>query len=351
VRVVVVGATGNVGTSLLKALAHDQVVESVVGVARRLPELEAPKVEWVAADILDADLVPLFRGADAVVHLAWLIQPARDRNLLWRVNVEGSSRVFRAVADAGVPALVYASSVGAYSPGPKDRRVDESWPTAGVATSFYARHKAEVERRLDRFEVEHRDVRVVRLRPGLIFKREAATGVRRLFAGPFLPSPLVAPARIQFLPDIPGLRFQGVHSLDVGEAYRRALLSDGYGAFNIAAEPVLDPSALSELFGARRVRFSRPLVRAMTSVSFRLHLQPSEPGWLDLALAVPLMDTARARAELGWEPRYSAGEALRELLGGIAEGAGAATPPLDPRTSGPLRAREFLSGIGRRGGL
>jgi UDP-glucose 4-epimerase len=337
--------------SLLKALAHDQVVESGGGVARRLPELEAPKVEWVAADLLDADLVPLFRGADAVVHLAWLIQPARDRNLLWRVNVEGSSRVFRAVADAGVPALVYASSVGAYSRGPKDRRVDESWPTAGVATSFYARHKVEVERRLDRFEREHRDVRVVRLRPGLIFKREAATGVRRLFAGPFLPSPLVAPARIQFVPDIPGLRFQGVHSLDVGEAYRRALLSDGHGAFNIAAEPVLDPSALSELFGARRVRFSRPLVRAMTSVSFRLHLQPSEPGWLDLALAVPLMDTARARAELGWEPRYSAGEALRELLSGIAEGAGARTPPLDPRTSGPLRAREFLSGIGRRGGL
>jgi UDP-glucose 4-epimerase len=350
VRVVVVGATGNVGTSLLMALAHEEVVESIVGVARRLPALEAPKVEWVAADIVDADLVPLFRGADAVVHLAWLIQPARDRNLLWRVNVEGSSRVFRAVADAGVPALVYASSVGAYSPGPKDRRVDESWPTAGVATSFYARHKAEVEARLDRFEREHRDVRVVRLRPGLIFKREAATGVRRLFAGPFLPSPLVAPARIQFVPDIPGLRFQAVHSLDVGEAYRRALLSDGHGAFNIAAEPILDPSALSELLRARRVRFSRPLVRAMTSISFRLHLQPSEPGWLDLALAVPLMDTTRARAELGWEPRYDAGEALRELLRGIAEGAGAATPPLDPETSGPLRAREFLSGIGRRGG-
>jgi UDP-glucose 4-epimerase len=142
VRVVIVGATGNVGTSLLKALADEQVVQSVVGIARRLPELEAPKVEWAIADIVDADLVPLFRGADAVVHLAWLIQPGRDRNLLWRVNVEGSSRVFRAVAEAGVPALIYASSVGAYSPAPKDRRVDESWPTGGVGTSFYARHKA-----------------------------------------------------------------------------------------------------------------------------------------------------------------------------------------------------------------
>ena len=136
-RVVVVGATGNVGTSLLQALAEETDVDSVVGVARRLPDLEAPKVEWVAADIVDADLAQLFRGADAVVHLAWGIQPARDRNFLWRVNVEGSSRVFRAVAEAGVGALVYASSVGAYSPGPKDRRVDESWPTGGMASSFY----------------------------------------------------------------------------------------------------------------------------------------------------------------------------------------------------------------------
>ena len=75
-----------------------------------------------------------------------------------------------------MPALLYASSVGAYSPGPKDRRVDESWPTGGTPTSYYARHKAEVERRLDRFEQEAPDVRVVRMRPGLVFKKEAARG-------------------------------------------------------------------------------------------------------------------------------------------------------------------------------
>src|SRR5205085_5805577 len=87
-----------------------------------------PKTDWAEADVASSDLVPYFRGADAVVHLAWLIQPARDRRRLWRVNVDGSSRVFRAVAEAGVPALVYASSVGVYSPGPKDRPVDERWP-------------------------------------------------------------------------------------------------------------------------------------------------------------------------------------------------------------------------------
>jgi UDP-glucose 4-epimerase len=350
VRIVVVGATGNVGTSLLTALADEPQVESVLGLARRVPALRMPKTDWVAADIVHADLTELFRGADAVVHLAWLIQPGRDRNLLWRVNVEGSSRVFRAVADAEVPALVYASSVGAYSPGSKDRRVDESWPTNGVPTSFYARHKAEVERRLDRFEREQPRIRVVRLRPALIFKREAATGIRRLFAGPLLPSPLVAPARIPLVPDIPGLRFQAVHSLDVGAAYCRALLSDGRGAFNIAAEPVLDPATLVDVLDARRLRAGPRLGRALMDLTFRLHLQPSEPGWLDMGLGVPLMDTTRARTELGWEPRRRADDALRELLGGMAEGAGAPTPPLDPATSGPMRIREFLTGVGHKGG-
>jgi UDP-glucose 4-epimerase len=349
-RVVVVGATGNVGTSLLAALAAEPEIESIVGVARRRPELELPKTEWATADIAGTDLVPLFRGAHAVVHLAWLIQPGRDRGKLWRVNVLGSSRVFRAAADAGVANLVYASSIGAYSPGPKDRRVDESWPTDGIPTSFYARHKAEVERRLDRFEAEHSGVRVVRLRPGLIFKREAATGIRRLFAGPFLPSPLVAPARIQVVPDIPRLRIQAVHSVDVADAFRRAIVSDVRGAFNVAAEPVLDPPALGKLLDARLVPVRPGIARAAASLSFRLHLQPSEPGWLDMGLAVPLMDVTRARSELRWSPQRAAGDALRELLTGIAEGAGAGTPPLDPATSGPLRIRELLTRVGRREG-
>src|SRR5215208_3813182 len=237
-RVVVVGASGNVGTSLLRALADEPEVDSIVGLARRIPEAKFPKTEWRQADIAQAPLRPHFQGADAVVHLAWLIQPGRDKQRLHEVNVYGSARVFRAAAAAGVGTLVYASSVGAYAPGPKDRRVDESWPTTGIKSSFYSRHKAEVERLLDRFEDEHPATRVVRLRPGLIFKREAASGIRRLFAGPLLPSALLRPALIPAVPDIDRLVFQAVHSHDVGEAYRLALAGDAAGPFNVAADPV-----------------------------------------------------------------------------------------------------------------
>ena len=349
-RVVVVGATGNVGTSLVRALAADPAVDTICGVARRLPTLEVEKTEWLTADIARDELAPIFRGADVVVHLAWLIQPSHDLNALWRVNVEGSSRLLRAVAEAKVPALVYASSVGAYSAGPKDRFVDESWPVGGISTSFYARHKAEVERRLDTFERERRDVRVVRLRPGLIFKGEAGSGIRRLFAGPLLPRPLLRPGFVPFFPELEGLRFQAVHTDDVADAYRRAVVGDARGPFNIAADPVLDSRGLAEIFGARLVRVPRSLARAAVSLLWRLHLQPSPPGWLDLGLGVPLLDTTRARTELGWSPVRAADAALRELVVGIRDGAGAPTPPLSPHTSGPARIRELATGIGRRGG-
>jgi nucleoside-diphosphate-sugar epimerase len=348
VKVVVIGASGNVGTSLLATLADEPSVESVLGVVRRLPEADFPKTKWASADIVSADLVPLFHGADAVVHLAWQIQPSRDLAHLRHVNVDGSARVFDAVAQAQVPALVFASSVGAYSPGPKDRFVDESWPVDGVQTSFYSRHKAEVEKLLDRFEAEHPAVRVVRMRPGLIFKREAASGIRRLFAGPFLPSPLLHPKLLRIVPDLPRLRFQAVHSLDVGNAYRLAIVSDARGAFNLTAEPVLGPDTLSDILGARKVPVAAGIARAVVEAAYRLRLQPTPPGWLDLALAVPLLDSARAHGELGWKPDHGAGDALLELLSGLRKRDGIETAPLAPDTGGALRVRELLTGVGAR---
>ena len=201
---------------------EDPAIERVVGVARRLPRFAPPKTEWVQADITSSPLVPILDGADAVIHLAWAIQPSRDDDALRATNVDGSLRVFDAVSKARVPALVYASSVGAYSPGPKDREVDESWPTDGIETSFYSRHKAEVESILDDFERGEPGVRVVRLRPGLIFKREAATEIRRLFLGPLVPRFAFSKRVLIAVPDIPRLRFQAVHTDDVAEAYRLA---------------------------------------------------------------------------------------------------------------------------------
>jgi UDP-glucose 4-epimerase len=344
---VVSGATGNVGTSVIQALSESAAVAEIVGLARRLPDWNPPRTSWRSCDIVTSDLASLFREADAVIHLAWAIQPSRDQRTLEKINVDGSRRVLSAVLEAEVPKLVYASSVGAYMKGPKDREVDESWPIGGTPTSFYSRHKVAVERLLDDFESNSAATKVVRLRPALIFKGEAASEIRRLFAGPFLPSFLIRPGAVPVVPRIDGLRFQAVHSADVAQAYLRATLRDVRGSFNVAADPPIGPQELAELFEARPVKVPASLVRRVTDLTWRVRLQPSPPGWFDMALDVPLMSSERARRELEWQPRLSGIAALEELLRGIRAGRSFPTPPLQG-AGAKGRAEEIRTGVGAR---
>ncbi|MEU5220355.1 NAD-dependent epimerase/dehydratase family protein [Streptomyces sp. NPDC020807] len=332
-RVVVTGATGNVGTSLVRALAREPRVGSVLGLARRRPGLELPGVEWAEVDVSEEGDAPRLAQyvaeADAVVHLAWAFGPTHDPVATWRTNVLGSVRVFDAVAAARVPTLVHASSVGAYSPGPAGGApVSEAWPTHGWPGAAYTREKAYLERVLDTFERDHPQTRVVRMRPAFLFKEESASGQRRIFAGRFFPGQLARPELLPLLPEFDGLRFQVLHTDDAADAYRRALLRDVRGAFNLAAEPVVDGELLGRLFKARPVKVPAGAVRGALSAAWHLRIAPASPGLFDALRQMPLLATERARRELGWEPEASSVDALEAFLRGVRAGAGDETAPL-----------------------
>jgi UDP-glucose 4-epimerase len=347
-RVVVVGATGNIGTSVMEALADQAGVTELVGVARRLPtrhdgHVRPDGVRFVSADIATSPLEPVVGGADVVVHLAWLFQPTHRPMVTWETNVVGSARLFDAAAAAGVPAIVYSSSVGAYSPGP-GRTVVESWPTHGMPTAAYGREKAYVERLLDTFEARHPRVRVVRLRPAFVFKRTSGPEQRRLFAGPLLPRTVLRRGRTPLQPFPAGLRFQAVHATDVARAFAAAVVGAARGAFNIAADPVVDGHEVAAITGGRLVELPPSLVRSGLSAAWHLRLVPADPKLLDLAFGLPLLDTTRAKADLGWQPQTSSVDALRETVEGMAEGTGEQTPPLEGDTAAG-RGREIAGAL------
>jgi UDP-glucose 4-epimerase len=337
-RVIVTGASGNLGTSLLGVLGNNKDVDEIIGVARRPTSLQLPKVRWEQADVATSDLSDTFAGADAVVHLAWEVRPSHRTDVLHAVNVEGSRRVFEAAVTAGAKTVVHLSSVGVYSPGPKEP-VDEGHPNNGVSTSSYALHKAAVERIIDDMEAEQPDTRWVRLRPGLIFKRESAEHIRRLFFGSLYPIILLRRRPLPVFPDVPGLIVNAVHASDVARAIEAALTRDVRGAFNLAAEPPLDVNRMAEIAQGFTIPLPKPnaALRAAAHVTWRAHLQPTEPGWIDLALQTPLLDSSRARAELGWDPKVSAEAAFAELIEGLRDGAHFATPPLERAKRMPVR--------------
>jgi nucleoside-diphosphate-sugar epimerase len=339
-RIAITGASGNAGTALLRNLQGQLAKKpgslQLTGISRRLPDTSREPyagVEWHTLDIgVDGDrplLESALAGVDAVVHLAWQIQPNRDLEQLYRTNVNGTRHVLEAARAAGVRQIVCASSVGAYSKAPKDRRVDESWPADGMAGSHYSRHKAEQEKILDRFAESEPGIAVARLRPGLIFQSQAGSEVGRYFLGRVIPRLLPGKLRVPLLPAPDNLIFQAVHADDVAEAYWRAVDQRASGAFNIAAEPVLTPQELARILGARRILpVPMGLLHAVVDIAWRLRLQPTDSGWVEMAAGAPIMDTSRARRILGWEAKTSSVDAVKEVLEGMGKGKGVSPSPL-----------------------
>jgi UDP-glucose 4-epimerase len=333
-RVVVTGATGNVGSAVVRRLleaGHD-----VVGVVRRPPQQDGP-VSWVEADLSQDchdTLVRAFLDADAVVHLVWGFQPTHRPDYLESVGVGGTRRVIDAVAAARVPHLVHQSSIGAYSRRRGAEPVDESWPTDGIPTSVYSRHKAAAERLLDAFEGRS-DAVVTRMRPGIIGQSSAGSAQLRYF----LPA-LVPAAALRTVPVLPlDRRFtlQVVHAEDVAAAIEAAVVRRAAGPFNLVTDPVLDRDAIAAALHARPLHVPLPALRAVADLSWRTHVQPIDAGWVDLAFGVPILEATRARSVLGWSPRHDAHAVLAEMLEGMA--AGAHGP------SAVLRARSVVDGL------
>ena len=348
-RVAVVGASGNVGTALLRQLRDDPAITSVVGIARRPPpravldadDLPAPYdvASWTRCDVAapGADeraidkIGEVVAGADAVVHLAWTITPVHDRATQRRTNVLGMRRVAAAVSRAGVPHLVVASSVGVYSPSPDDEPRSESWPTGGVPSSGYSADKVAVERVLDETERSHPDLVVARVRPALVLQAAAGRQLTRNLLGSLFPARRLA-HELPVLAWPRGLRVQAVHADDLASAYREVIVRRQQGAFNVAAADVLHGEDLAALVaGGRHRGVSLSLARAVIAAAWHARLLPVGPGWVDLAGAVPVLDTTRAQHLLGWRPTRSSAESVVEAVEGMARGAGTASPPLRPR--------------------
>jgi UDP-glucose 4-epimerase len=352
VRIVITGASGNVGTALLRRLTR--AGHELVGLCRRPPEPLSPYdvATWrsldLSADQAEATLTDIFTGADAVVHLAWGFQPSHNVGYLERVGVGGTRAVVQAAHRARVPHLVHLSSVGAYSPGPQGRRVDESWPTDGVPTLAYSRHKVAAERVLDTHERDHPDApRVARMRPGLIVQRDSGSALLRYGVPAYLPAALLR--HVPLLPLDRGLVVPIVHTDDVADAVARVLDARAAGPFNLAAEPPVTRDLVARVLGARPVHVPRTILRTAAALAWHARLQPLDPGWLDLAFAAPLLDTTRARNELGWTPSVAADTALAQVIGGMADAAAGTSAALRPRSvAGELAALLKRGPIGSR---
>jgi len=327
--VAITGPTGEIGMPLLRRLERVADVESVRGMARRpfRPEMYGwEKVAYRRGDVLDlGSLTALFEWADVAVHLAFSIFGGRGQTR--RVNLIGSRNVFAAARAAGVKRLVYGSSVAAYGfHAENPQPLSEGIPARGSDGFYYSAQKAELEAALAD-SLEGSDVAAYVFRPCIVAGPQATMLVDRVVASARLGDPLPrlrrwagrVPGLAPVLPDS-GEPLQLVHHDDVATALAAAIEGRGEaGAYNLAAAGTVTLTDLAHAIGWHAVRVPRPLAALGAGTARRLSFLTPQLEWAIAYDRPVLMDTTKARVELGWNPRFDAGETLVQMAVGARE--------------------------------
>lgn len=322
--VAVTGPTGTFGAGLVPLLQEDYRISRVIGMARRPfdpAERGWSKMEYRQGDVRDPDaLRRAFAGADVVVHLAFLIAGNASRETIRAINVDGTLNVFRAAAAAGARRFVYASSVAAYGFHPDNPElIDEDWPVRPAARLFYAQEKAELEGLLHREAETAPDLALYLLRPPVVLGPNAV-GAKDVLPGPLAPLGRRLFGRPRRLPVplpmvVPEHPLQLIHEEDVGRALQLCVLGAGPpGAYNIAGDGVVTAADVAREFGVVPIRVPAGPGQAAARAVSRLPFLPPVAEWVEAASRPAIMDTTRAREQLGWRPRYTGLEALQDTL-------------------------------------
>ena len=322
--VAVTGPTGTLGFGLMPLLQTDDRVAHVRGVARRPFDPAAyrwTKMEYRRGDVRDPEVLrDAFRDADVVVHLAFQVTGAASDKTISSVNINGTLNAFDAAAAVGVRRFVYASSVAAYG-FHRDNPIGmtEDWPVRPAARLFYAREKARLEHLLQARAAKPGAPALYLLRPSIVLGPHAV-GAKNLPQGPLavLARTLASwSGRIAFPVLAPEHPVQLVHEDDVGQALLQCVIAAGPpGAYNIAADGIVTPRTLARELGMRPLPFPPGLMQAAAGTIAALPFLPPVAQWVEAASHPAIMDTTRARRELGWNPRFTALETLQDTLKG-----------------------------------
>jgi nucleoside-diphosphate-sugar epimerase len=323
--VTVTGPTGDLGIALVSALERSRGVKKIVGMARSPfdpSDAGWKKTEYRQGDVQDeASVRDAVKGSDVVVHLAFAILSASDAT--HAINVEGSRIVFEQAANAGAERICYASSVAAYgfhSDNPD--WLTEEIPPRGTPEHFYSSQKAEVEQVLAQTLMRRTKTNAYVFRPCIVAGPRAQTlldEIPYIRLSEAMPDAVVRllgsmPMLKPVIPD-PGTRFQLVHEADVASAFVAGVLAKGPpGPYNLAGGGTLRVSDLANALGWYSVPVPELAVGANAEVISRLPSVPAQLSWIHSVRKEVLMKTDRARKELGWKPRHTGKNTLKELV-------------------------------------
>ena len=328
-KYLITGGSGYIGGRLTDVLLERGDAE-IVNLDVRPPALPQQGVKFVRMDIRDRGMRALFEAErpDALVHLAFVLNPIRDEHLMYDIDVNGTENVLEAASAAGIPQALVASSTTAYGAWPDNPvPLTEEDPVRGMPAYEYARDKTEIDRLCQLWAAQHPDRVMTIVRPTIVFGPKVNNYILRFWqSSPFFP-----------LLDGRDPDWQFVHEDDVVESLSRLLTERRGGIFNVTADGTIKLSDAARLAGLKTRKLPTKLYRRIAAASWKLHVPNVEapPGQIDFLLYPWIASNEKLKSELDWTPRYTSRETFEitmraKGLLGAESGPVVAPPPPAP---------------------
>jgi UDP-glucose 4-epimerase len=301
--IAITGVGGMVGRRLVEVLDEDPGVTRIIGIDRRAPQgLSSPKLHFQVGDVRDERIAEALAGADALVHLAFRVDPIHDAAAMRAVNVDGAAAVFEAALVAGVGHLVYPSSVIVYGAHPdNDVPLTESSELRGIPNFPYAEHKLDVERWLAPWIEHHPELAVTVLRFGALLGPGVDNFITRSFEAPRIPTIRGHRPPLQFL-----------HPEDAVSSMHHVLRKRLTGYYNVCADGWLSFDEVTAIMGRGTVEVPEELAYGTVDRMWSLGLGEQPPGVLALFTHPWVMSASKLEAT-GWRPRHSNRDAVAAM--------------------------------------
>lgn len=330
-RYVVTGGSGYIGSRLIERLVEREDTERVVVADIRPPRSFRPKVEFQQLDVRDraaARTLLAREQPDALVHLAFVVNPMHDESAMYDIDVGGTRNMLDAASEAGTGQVLVTSSATAYGAFPDNPvPIDEDWPVRGVPDFEYARDKTECDLLCQLWALRHPERTMTIVRPCIVF----GPGVDNYIVRTWLKQPFFA----EFgLPDQP---VQFVHEDDVVEALLLLLEGAHGGAFNLAGDGEMTWRECSELIGTRSRRVPLKAFWRFVGLMWRLRAAESPAGNLHFVIHPWVVSTKKLKEVAGWSPKHSSRETFELTM--RAKGKLPATASIErPEVAAPVGA-------------
>ena len=340
-RYVITGGSGYIGSRLVDHLSRREETERIVICDLVAPKGYLPKTQFERLDVRDRDAVRAVlesSKADALVHLAFILNPSHDEALMYDVDVNGTHNVLEAASAAGTEQVLVTSSSTAYGAFPDNPvPITEEQPVRGVAAFSYARDKTESDRLCQLWAAKHPERVMTIVRPCIVFGPNVDNYLVRLWTKqPFSADVGTLDNEIQF-----------VHEDDVVEAITGLLIERHAGAFNVAGEGTMTMRECAELLGTPVRKLPMRAYRGLARAMWGARLSEAPPGQIAFAEHPWIVSSDKLRRETGWRPRHTSRETFEITMRahgklppagspatGEGDGAAMGRTGLEPVTSG-----------------